>query len=84
LIPVNSEACEVIIIGGEIPMRGANPMKFEMNDVECEALREVLESYLSELRVEIAHTDVREFRDALKDKRTLLAGIAERLTTTPA
>jgi hypothetical protein len=33
-------------------------MKFEMNDVECEALREVLESYLSELRVEIAHTDV--------------------------
>ena len=54
-------------------------MKIELNDNECRALREVLESYLSELTSEIAHTDVRDFRENLKDKRTLIEAIASRL-----
>ncbi len=56
-------------------------MKIELNDNECKTLREVLESYLSELTSEIAHTNVRDFRDNLKDKRTLIEDIARRLET---
>jgi hypothetical protein len=56
-------------------------MKIELNDNECKALREVLESYLSELTSEIAHTDVKDFRDDLKDKRTLIEDIGRRLET---
>jgi hypothetical protein len=56
-------------------------MKIELNDNECKALREVLESYLSELTSEIAHTDVKDFRDDLKDKRTLIGDIGRRLET---
>ena len=54
-------------------------MKIELNDNERETLREVLQSYLSELTSEIAHTDVREFRDNLKSKRTIIEGISRRL-----
>ncbi len=56
-------------------------MKIELSDNECRTLREVLESYLSELASEISHTDVRGFRDNLKDKRTLIEDIARRLET---
>jgi hypothetical protein len=56
-----------------------NVMKIELNDKECDTLREVLESYLSELTSEIAHTDDRDFRDNLKDKRTTIENIAQRL-----
>ncbi len=56
-------------------------MKIELNDKECETLREVLESYLSDLTSEIAHTDDRDFRDNLKDKRTTIENIAQRLET---
>ena len=56
-------------------------MKIELDDKECETLREVLESYLSDLSSEIAHTDDRDFRDNLKDKRTTIENIAQRLET---
>ncbi len=56
-------------------------MKIELNDHECKTLREVLENYLSELTSEIAHTDVRDFRDNLKDKRTIIEDISRRLET---
>ncbi len=54
-------------------------MKIELNNKERETLSEALQSYLSDLTSEIAHTDDRDFRDNLKDKRTTLEKIAERL-----
>lgn len=53
-------------------------MKIELNNKERETLREVLESYLSDLTSEIAHTDDRDFRENLKDKRTTIENIAQR------
>ncbi len=53
-------------------------MKIELNKKECETLREVLASYLSDLTSEIAHTDDRDFRENLKDKRTTIENIAQR------
>ena len=56
-------------------------MKIELDNKECETLREVLASYLSDLISKIAHTDDRDFRDNLKDKRTTIENIAQRLET---
>lgn len=42
-------------------------MKIELNKKDCETLREVLTSYLSDLASEIAPTDDRDFRDNLKN-----------------
>ena len=39
---------------------------------EAADLREVLESYLSELRMEIANTDSMDFRERLKQREGLL------------
>lgn len=46
---------------------------------EEEVLREVLLHSLSELEVEILHTDHSAFRDQLKQRRRLLQRISERL-----
>ena len=46
---------------------------------EAEMLREVLASYLSDLRMEIADTDQKDFRDGLKAKEDLLKGLIDRL-----
>ena len=47
---------------------------------ESGMLREILESYLSDLRMEIADTDQMEFREGLKAKKKLIAGVLGRLT----
>jgi hypothetical protein len=51
----------------------------QLSTEEEEALRDVLSNRLSELEVEILHTDHSAFRDLLKQRRELLARIAERL-----
>jgi hypothetical protein len=48
---------------------------------EAEVLKEVLEFYLSDLRMEIADTDRLEFRNELKDQKALLERISKRLNT---
>ena len=50
---------------------------------EREELCVVLESYLADLRQEIAHTDRYEFRQMLKERRTILQGVLHRLSATP-
>jgi hypothetical protein len=50
-----------------------------LNDREREALRGVLEDYVSDLRMEISKTDSQEFRDGLKEREDLLKGILARL-----
>lgn len=51
----------------------------EMNDDENEVLLELLESAISDLHTEIGHTDSADYRNALKNKRALVATLLERL-----
>jgi hypothetical protein len=56
----------------------------EVNDEEAHLLREVLRSYLTDLRGEIVDTDNPEFKRRLKHERGLLDEIAARLDESPA
>jgi ATP-dependent Lon protease len=58
---------------------GGKPMKFELTGREADVLKETLDVALSELRMEIADTDKKDFRDMLKEKKQLLIGIVDRL-----
>jgi hypothetical protein len=51
----------------------------ELTGPEAELLREIAEEWRSDLRVEIGHTDNKDYRDGLKWKETLLGDILERL-----
>ena len=46
--------------------------KIELNPNEVEMLRGVLESYLSDLRMEISDTDSMEFRNKLKEREEFI------------
>ncbi len=54
-------------------------MNFELNDEQAKVLAEVLESSLSGLADEISHTDTREYRDFLKERKETLKKIREML-----
>ncbi len=49
--------------------------RLELTDREGEILAEALESYLSDLRMEIADTERLEFREDLKERKNALAKI---------
>jgi len=44
-------------------------------------LREVLTSYVSDLRMEIADTDAHDYREELKEEEAFLKRVIERLGT---
>ena len=44
----------------------------DLTDTEAETLKEILGSYLSDLRAEIADTDNMDFRESLKAKESFL------------
>jgi hypothetical protein len=50
-----------------------------LTDKEADVLREVLESYLSDLRMEIADTDRMDFREMLKERKSFLNSLVARL-----
>ncbi len=50
-----------------------------LTETEASTLREVLESYLSDLRMEIVDTEEIEFREQLKQEETILKKIIEAL-----
>ena len=54
-------------------------LQLDVNDDEKTILKEVLESYLSDLRMEIADTDRMEFRDMLKQRKAVLIKTIEAL-----
>jgi len=56
-----------------------NPMQLELDSNEAETLVRALESYLSDLSMEIADTDLKDYRDGLKAKRDTLRGIHRRI-----
>jgi len=47
-------------------------VRIELQPTEAEVLKMVLESYLSDLRMEIADTDSKDFRDRLKARKMIL------------
>lgn len=53
--------------------------RIELTQSEADTLRQVLESYLSDLRVQISATDLKDFRDELRETRKVLEDIVERL-----
>ncbi|GBD99381.1 hypothetical protein BMS3Abin07_01416 [bacterium BMS3Abin07] len=54
-------------------------LKVELSQEEVQALRESLECYLSELRMEIANTDRMDFREDLKKKKEFLRSVVQKL-----
>jgi hypothetical protein len=56
--------------------------RLELDERESEALRQVLEEYVSDLRMEIAGTDSHGFREGLKEKEELLKRILGRIGST--
>ena len=51
----------------------------ELTQVEANLLREILGSDLSDLRMEIASTDLKSFRDNLKEREAIITQLIERL-----
>lgn len=54
-------------------------IQIELTSEEAGILREILTSYLSDLRMEIAGTENMDFREALKKKEALLKKLIQRL-----
>jgi hypothetical protein len=54
--------------------------QLEMNHDEWDVLRNVLESYLGDLRTEIAGTESHDFRQRLKQQESVLKGLIARLS----
>ena len=54
-------------------------LRLTLTEPEAELLREVLEEWLADLRMEISATDSAAYRDGLKARETLLRGILDRL-----
>lgn len=54
-------------------------MLLELNDREHEVLRETLSRELADLGPEIHHTDDREFREELRNRRALVRDLLDRM-----
>ncbi len=54
-------------------------IRIELTDEEGGALQELLEYALSELRMEIADTDRKDFREKLKARKQLLMAVQKKL-----
>jgi hypothetical protein len=54
-------------------------MEISLTGTEKFVLREIVEKVLHEMLMEIAHTDNRKMREALKEREEILKGILEKL-----
>jgi hypothetical protein len=52
-------------------------LQLDLTQDETMVLRQVLEDYLSDLRMEIVDTDSMDFRDMLKRRKTVLTKVLE-------
>ena len=59
--------------------RGKIIPKLELTDDEALLLKEILQSYLGDLRMEIADTDLQSFRNKLRSNEELIKRIIDRL-----
>jgi hypothetical protein len=62
--------------------RGKIMPKLELTADEALLLKEILQSELGDLRMEIAGTDLQSFRDKLKSNEELIKRIIDRLQAT--
>ena len=53
----------------------------KLDDKEAVILHNIIASFMEELRVEIMHTDRREYREMLKQQETIVRKILEDLET---
>ena len=58
-------------------------MLIELTEVQCAELQRLLESTLSDLSSEIAETDKAEYRDGLRERRTILESVLFQLDNPP-
>ena len=54
-------------------------VRVEFTADERKALKHALESYLSDLRMEIVDTDSQDFRDGLKEEKHLLESVVVKI-----
>lgn len=54
-------------------------IQLDLNPQEQQILKEALESYISDLRMEIADTDKQDYREKLKHRREVLDKVVEAL-----
>ncbi len=54
-------------------------VRIELSEADVATLKDVLDSYLSDLRMEIADTDRMDFREGLKDRRKVLESLLDRI-----
>jgi hypothetical protein len=59
--------------------RRSTVAQITLTQAEAAALREMLSSYLSDLRMEVADTDSMQFREGLKRQEALLKNILQQL-----
>jgi hypothetical protein len=58
-------------------------MLIELTEVQCAELQRLLESTLSDLSSEIAETEKAEYRDGLRERRTVLESVLFQLDNPP-
>lgn len=54
-------------------------VRIELATNEASMLREILESFLSDLRMEVANTDQMDFREQLKTREVFIKSLLTRL-----
>lgn len=59
-------------------------MQVDLTGEEREILRTVLESYLSDLRMEISNTDSKDFREMLKQRKEVVRKVLDAVGGAPA
>jgi len=57
-------------------------ISLDLTAIECEILADVLDNYLSDLRMEIAATDSMDFRDKLKNRKSVVEKVLGTLRRT--
>jgi hypothetical protein len=62
--------------------KGDVAVDIQLNERQRRMLREILGAYLSDLRMEIAGTDSKDFRDELKERELFLKELLARLEGT--
>ena len=54
-------------------------MRLELTEAQASELREILQSYLGDLRMEVAQTDSMDYRERLKEREVLIKDLLQRL-----
>jgi len=74
-----SDGSEEASMTGSVAEASAQATSLALSVSELTALRSAIESYVTELRSEIGHTERYELREELKSRRLLLEGVLRRL-----